>query len=157
MRKRRTQPPHAPPQAPPRHGTRWPSWFKANRCIGGARRDRYDRAISQVKVIHGRCGLLDVGRVRVHTWPNNVARAHELLVAGAKARIANKGHWALPAYRVILPFEAKVAPHFAVMEGWVRKVFADRGPLWLDFAEGGTEVKLPWSGTSSPRTAASLA
>ena len=114
---------------------------------GGARRDRYDRAIAQVKVIHGGMwvekALLDAGRVRVHTWPDNVALAHDLLVFEAKARIANKGLWALPDYRVILPSEAKGAPHFAVMEGRVSKVFADRGPLWLDFAEGGTEVKVP--------------
>lgn len=114
---------------------------------GGARRDRYDRAIAQVKVKRGEVwvqrALLDAGRVRVHTWPDNVALAHSLLVAEAKARIASKGLWALPDYRVILPSEARGAPRFMIVEGRVAKVSADRGPLWIDFAEGGVEVKVP--------------
>jgi micrococcal nuclease len=120
---------------------------------GGARRDRYDRAIAQVKVQHGgvwaQRALLAAGRVRVHTWPDNVALAHTLLVAEAKARIANTGLWALPAYRVILPSEARGAPRFTIVEGRVAKVSADRGPLWLDFAEPGVEVKVPADARSS--------
>jgi endonuclease YncB( thermonuclease family) len=120
---------------------------------GGAHRDRYDRAIAQVKVLKGGAwvqkALLDDGRVRVHTWPDNAALAHSLLTAEAKARMAGKGLWALPDYRIMLPSEAKGAPRFAVLEGRVSKISADRGPLWLDFAEGGVEAKIPAGARSS--------
>ncbi len=114
---------------------------------GGARRDRYGRAIAQVRV--GRRGvwvqdaLLKAGQVRVHTWPDNSALAGTMLAAEARARIANRGLWALPAYRVLLPSEAAAAQGFTVIEGRVAQVSAKPGPVWLDFAEGGTAIVVP--------------
>jgi micrococcal nuclease len=114
---------------------------------GGARRDRYGRAIAQLRVArHGvwvQDALLKGGEVRVHTWPDNTALARDMLAAEAGARIANKGLWAMPAYRVLLPPEATTTTGFAVVEGRVAQVSAKPGPVWLDFAEGGTAILAP--------------
>lgn len=114
---------------------------------GGAHRDHYGRAIAQVRMArHGvwlEEALLKAGRVRVHTWPDNMALVHPMLTAEARARTANTGLWALPAYRVLLPSEADRAGRFTVMEGRVAKVTATAGPEWLDFAEGGAAARIP--------------
>ena len=114
---------------------------------GGARRDRYGRAIAQVRL--GRHGvwvqdaLLRAGEVRVHTWPDNSALAGITLAAEARARIANKGLWAMPPYRVLLPSEAAAVTGFTIIEGRVARASAKPGSVWLDFAEGGTAILVP--------------
>jgi micrococcal nuclease len=114
---------------------------------GGARRDRYGRAIAQVRVQRHRVwvqdALLKAGQVRVHTWPDNSALARVMLTAEARARAANKGLWAMPAYRVLLPSEAAAAQGFTVIEGRVAQVSDKPGPVWVDFAEGGTAILVP--------------
>ena len=114
---------------------------------GGARRDRYGRAIAQVRVGRSRLWvqevLLKAGDVRVHTWPDNSALADVMLRDEARARVAGKGLWAMPAYRVLLPSEAGGATGFTVIEGRVVQASAKPGPVWLDFAEGGTAIMAP--------------
>jgi micrococcal nuclease len=113
---------------------------------GGARRDRYGRAIAQVRVHSHRVwvqdALLQAGLVRVHTWPDNSALAGTMLTAEARARAANKGLWAMPDYRVLLPSEAAAAHGFAVIEGRVARV-STPGAVWVDFVEGGTSIVVP--------------
>jgi micrococcal nuclease len=124
---------------------------------GGAHRDRYDRAIAQVRTVSHRAwvqrSLLEAGRVRVHTWPDNSALVRPLLSVEARARQAGKGLWALPAYRVLLPSEAATARGFTIIEGRVARVSPRPGVVWLDFAEGGTAILVP----SAARTDFNLA
>jgi micrococcal nuclease len=114
---------------------------------GGAHRDRYDRAIAQVRAKPHHAwvqrSLLEAGRVRVHTWPDNAALARPLLSAEARARVAKTGLWALPIYRVMLPSEAAAAQGFTIVEGRVARVSEKSGPVWLDFAEGGPAILIP--------------
>jgi micrococcal nuclease len=114
---------------------------------GGAHRDRYDRAIAQVRTQRHHAwvqrALLEAGRVRVHTWPDNAALVRPLLSAEAGARMAKRGVWALPAYQVRLPSEAAAAQGFTIMEGRVARITEKPGLVWLDFAEGGTAILVP--------------
>ena len=91
---------------------------------GGARQDAYGRALAHLKLIRGGAwveqALLQAGDVRVHTWPDNRALARPMLDAEARARLAKRGLWALPAYQVRLPDEAAARPFgFQVVEGRV--------------------------------------
>ena len=91
---------------------------------GGARRDRYGRALAQVQLKRGggwvEQVLLKQGAVRMRTWADNRAMAAPMLEAEAYARNRKLGLWALPAYRVLLPGEASGAQGFAVVEARVR-------------------------------------
>ena len=93
---------------------------------GGARRDRYGRAIAQVTLRRGgtwlQQALLRSGAVRVHTWPDNRALAGVLLEDEAYARNHQIGLWKLPAYRVLLPGEATDTSGFQVVEARVRSL-----------------------------------
>ena len=93
---------------------------------GGARRDRYGRALAQVKLLQGgrwiQEALLRQGAVRARTWPDNRALAAPLLEAEAHARNRSLGLWTLPAYRVLLPGEASGAGGFEIVEARVRSL-----------------------------------
>lgn len=105
---------------------------------GGERRDRYGRALAQVRRRSDRLwvqgAMLRDGAARVRTYPDNRAMTRAMLHAEARARIAGRGLWALPAYRVLLPGE--VAPHasgYLLIEGRARPT----GPL--EFRLAGNE------------------
>ena len=92
---------------------------------GGARRDRYGRALAHLQLKHGGWVeqiLLRQGAVRARTWPDNRAMAAPMLEAEAYARNRKLGLWALPVYRVLLPGEASSATGFAVVEARVRSL-----------------------------------
>jgi endonuclease YncB( thermonuclease family) len=97
---------------------------------GGARRDRYGRALAQVKLVKGgrwvEGALLRQGAVRARTWADNRALAGPMLDAEAYARNRSRGLWKLPAYRVLLPGEAGGADGFQILEARVRGL--DAGP-----------------------------
>ena len=97
---------------------------------GGARRDRYGRALAQVTRkaddLWIEKALLRAGAVRARTWADNRAMACPMLEAEAYARNRKRGLWALPAYRVLIPPEALAAYGFQIVEGRVRRVEPDR-------------------------------
>jgi micrococcal nuclease len=105
---------------------------------GGARRDRYGRALAQVRIQGGgwlERALLRAGAVRARTWADNRAMAGPMLEAEAYARNRRLGLWSLPAYRVLIPREAREADGFQVVEGRVRRL-AGGADVILDFGDG---------------------
>lgn len=101
---------------------------------GGARRDRYGRALAQVKIIGSNVWiervLLRQGAARVRTWADNRAMAAAMLEDEAYARNRSLGLWRLPDYRVMLPQEALAARGFQIVEGPPARVEAgEDGPL----------------------------
>ncbi len=106
---------------------------------GGARRDRYGRALAQVRVAHGAWleqVLLRAGDVRERTWSDNRAMAAAMLEAEAYARNRRRGLWGLADYRVLIPAEAFGADGFQVLEGRLRRVDPDRDGAVLVFDNG---------------------
>ncbi len=106
---------------------------------GGARRDRYGRALAQVKLSRGGAwveeDLLRTGAVRARTWADNRAMAGEMLEAEAWARNRKKGLWALPAYKVLVPWETANAFGFQIVEGRVRRTGQTAEGPSLDFSD----------------------
>ncbi|MGZ3273488.1 MAG: thermonuclease family protein [Caulobacteraceae bacterium] len=114
---------------------------------GGARQDAYGRALAHLKLARGGAwiekALLEAGDVRVHTWPDNRALARPMLDAEARARLAKRGLWALPAYQVRLPDEAAARPFgFQVVEGRVVSAAERGGAVRVDL-ERWVEAEVP--------------
>ena len=114
---------------------------------GGARQDAYGRALAHLKLTGGGAWiektLLEAGDARVRTWPDNRALARPMLDAEARARLARRGLWALPAYQVRLPDEAAAQPFgFQVVEGRVVSAAERGGALRLDL-ERWVEAEVP--------------
>jgi micrococcal nuclease len=91
---------------------------------GGALEDPFGRRLAHVRLIKGRVWaqgeLLEAGAVRARTFADNRAMAKPMFDAEARARIAGRGLWALPVYRVKLP--AEIGPRdrgFQIVEGRV--------------------------------------
>lgn len=97
---------------------------------GGLSRDPYDRAIAHViatdelgRKIWANGFQIRQGCARVRTWPDNAARASELLALEAEARAASRGLWATPYYALRRPQEmGESAGRFALVEGRARVV-----------------------------------
>ncbi|HEY4030224.1 MAG TPA: thermonuclease family protein [Caulobacteraceae bacterium] len=114
---------------------------------GGARQDAYGRALAHLKLAKGGAWvekvLLEDGDARVHTWPDNRALARPMLDAEARARVARRGLWGLPAYQVRLPDEAAARPFgFQVVEGRVTSAAERDGAVRLDI-ERWVEAEVP--------------
>ncbi len=110
---------------------------------GGARRDRYGRALAQVKIVGADVWLervlLRQGMVRVRTWSDNRAMASAMLEDEAYARNRGLGLWRVPDYRVLLPAETAGARGFQIVEGRaVRVQGGEDGPSLL-FGQGSGE------------------
>lgn len=105
---------------------------------GGARRDRYGRALAQVKLRNGgrwiERELLRAGAVRARTWSDNRAMAAAMLEDEAYARNRKLGLWALPAYQVLIPQEAPAKDGFQIVEGRLRQItpFGDGAQVRMD-------------------------
>jgi len=93
---------------------------------GGAARDPFGRRVAHLRVSKGRKWvegeMLEAGAARVRTFPDNRALAAGMLEREAQARAAERGLWALPAYQVRLPSEARLAHGFHIVEGRVMAV-----------------------------------
>jgi endonuclease YncB( thermonuclease family) len=91
--------------------------------------------------------LVSQGFVRVRTRRENRARAEALLAAEARARAAQRGLWALRAYRVrnaaALAEDAEDLPRscgrgpFLLVEGRVRQASVSDSRVYLNFGEPG--------------------
>jgi micrococcal nuclease len=105
---------------------------------GGARRDARGRALAQVRLTDTRQWvegtiLLD-GWARVRTFPDNRALDRPMLEDEARARIGQRGLWALKSYEVRLPEE--MTPDirgYQIVEGRVAAVTPTHGGVYLDF------------------------
>src|SRR6201996_1951196 len=114
---------------------------------GGARQDAYGRTLAHLKLARGGAwvekALLEAGDARVHTWPDNRALARPMLDAEARARLARRGLWALPAYQVRLPDEAAARPFgFQLVEGRVVSAADRDGAVQVDL-ERWVEAEVP--------------
>lgn len=113
---------------------------------GGARRDRYDRALAHLRLSKGRVWvqgeMLKTGSVRVRTWADNRALATEMLEVEARARRKSAGLWALDDYRVRLPGETRGASGFQIVEGRVARVARSGTRTYLDFSQGGLSAEV---------------
>jgi endonuclease YncB( thermonuclease family) len=114
---------------------------------GGARQDAYGRALAHLKLAKGGTwveqALLKAGDVRVHTYADNRALAKPMLDDEARARMAKRGLWALPAYEVRLPDEAAAKPFgFQLVEGRVVSAAERDGAVRLSL-ERWVEAEVP--------------
>lgn len=99
---------------------------------GGLTRDGYDRALAHVIVSDEAGGrvwlnglMIRSGAARVRTWPDNSARARQLLELEAAARAAGRGLWGLSRYRILTPREAGSAAGFIIVEGAFTTAFGE--------------------------------
>ncbi len=113
---------------------------KVQLLYGGARRDRYQRALAQVKLTKGgewvEALLLRKGSVRARTWADNRAMASQMLEDEAYARNRGLGIWALKDYRVLTPPETETRTGFQIVEGKVLGVGAEETGESLQFQRG---------------------
>ncbi len=113
---------------------------KVQLLYGGARRDRYQRALAQVKLasngdwVEG--VLLRKGAVRARTWADNRAMAGKMLEDEAYARNRGLGLWALKDYRVLAPPETETRTGFQIVEGRVLGLGAAETGEALQFQRG---------------------
>jgi len=103
----------------------------------GARYDRHRRLLAQATVADGpwlQGALLEAGLARVETFADNRARAAEMLAIEAAARMAGRGLWADPRFRVLEADAAELpADGYHLVEGRVTKVVERRDRIYLDF------------------------
>ncbi len=111
---------------------------------GGAKRDRYKRALAQVHVLDD-AGAPDIwvqeemirlGMGRVYTWPDTYQDTAKLYAAETEARAAGRGIWALPYYAVRKPDPDPLAQDvdsFQLVEGIVTSVADIRGTVYVNF------------------------
>lgn len=107
---------------------------------GGARRDRYGRAVAHPVRDDGlwlQGAMLRAGLARVRTLADNRALATEMYAAERAARAARRGIWSHPRYRVRAPDDLDDAiDSFRIVEG--RTVAATRsrgGRIYLNFGD----------------------
>lgn len=113
---------------------------------GGLKRDRYARALAQVRRDKGRVWLqgelLRQGLARVRTYADNRAMAAEMLEAEAEARRAGRGLWSLAEMKVLLPAECAGRSGFQIIEGRVTRVIQDGQDIALSL-DGVLPVQVP--------------
>ena len=112
-------------------------------AYGGARRDRYERALAQVYVdaeageIWLQEALVSAGAARVMPYPDNHAAAVSLYVLEREARAEGLGLWADSEYGVRDTHPDGLAQHYAsvqIVEGRVLQTAQTRsGRIYLNF------------------------
>jgi endonuclease YncB( thermonuclease family) len=111
---------------------------------GGDMRDRYERALAQVKTLtpQGQPGLwiqqemVRRGLARVYTWPDEQIDATDLYAAERVARAQGMGLWSDPAYAVRTPDPNTLAQDvdsLQIVEGIVTSTADIRGRAYLNF------------------------
>ena len=117
---------------------------------GGAPQDPLGRTVAQMREARTRRWiegeLQRAGAVRVRTYADNRAMARDMLIEEARARIARRGLWARPDYRVRLPGEVGSGERgLVVVEGRIAAAVRDGGRMRLAFAEapGGLVAEIP--------------
>jgi endonuclease YncB( thermonuclease family) len=104
---------------------------------GGARRDRYGRALAHLYDEDGRWLqglLLAEGMARVYSFRDNRALVAEMLALERAARAGRRGIWRHPYYRVLEPeAAADRLDSFQLVEGAVVQAALVKGRLFLNF------------------------
>lgn len=111
---------------------------------GGAGHDPFGRRVAHLRLVKGRKWvqgeMLEAGAGRVRTFADNRALAASMLEHEARARTARRGLWALKAYEVALPWEAR-RRGFQIVEGRVAAVRRFGEGFELDLR--GLKVEIP--------------
>jgi len=106
---------------------------------GGARRDRYDRALAHLQRADGlwlQEEMLDRGMARVYSFADNRAVVPRLLAIERAARRRGLGIWAHPYYRIRDPARLmRDIGSFQLVEGRVLSAAKVRGRLYFNFGE----------------------
>ena len=118
----------------------------------GRRIDRHGRLLAHLSDADGRWiqgVLLARGMARVYTFPDNRARAAEMLSRERQARAARRGIWGHPFYRVLTPDRTgRFTNTFQLVEGRVLAAALVRGRGYLNF---GPDWKTDFTVTVAPR------
>lgn len=108
-------------------------------AYGGARQDRYQRLLAHLfragddLWVQGE--MLRRGLARVYSFPDNRAAVPEMLALEREARMARRGIWAHPYYRILDHREAgSHIDSFQLVEGTVFKAERKGARLYLNFA-----------------------
>ncbi|MEE9347103.1 MAG: thermonuclease family protein [Robiginitomaculum sp.] len=111
---------------------------------GGARRDRYKRALAQVytldaagnKDVWAQQEMVKLGMARVYTWPDTYQDTAKLYAAEREARAAGRGIWADDYYAIRGPSPDDLAQDvdsFQLVEGIITSAANVRGMTYLNF------------------------
>lgn len=105
----------------------------------GRKIDRHGRLLAHLTTEDGtwvQGELLRDGMARVYTFPDNRARATEMLAFEKAARAARRGIWALSYYRIRTDDDlGRVIGTFQIIEGTVIKAAVVRGRAYLNFGQ----------------------
>ena len=103
----------------------------------GAIRDRYDRLLAHLERDDGlwvQGALLTAGLVRVYTFPDNRARAVQMLEREQEARLHLRGLWQHPDYAIRqLEQTYDDIDTFQIVEGTIYKATKVRSRIYLNF------------------------
>jgi endonuclease YncB( thermonuclease family) len=106
---------------------------------GGARTDRYGRALAHLHDTEGtwiQGAMLRQGMARVYTFADNTALAADMLALEQEARAARRGIWDHPFYAIRDQLQAgRYTDSFQLVEGRVLQVATVRGRTYLNFGE----------------------
>lgn len=111
---------------------------------GGARRDRYDRALAQIFTLDDKGAkgtwlqeeMVRLGMARVYTWPDTFQDSEKLYAAEIKARDAKRGIWNNDYYRIRRPdpdLLAQDIDSYQIVQGIVTSTADVRGQIYLNF------------------------
>ena len=92
--------------------------------------------------------MISAGMARVYTWSDNRACAAELIAREGAARMAKRGIWALPHYRIrsVNELDDEIDT-FQIVEGEVVSADESRGRAFLNF---GRDYKTDFTVTIAP-------
>ena len=103
----------------------------------GADRDRYGRLLAHLERDDGlwvQGALLTAGLVRVYTFPDNRARAAEMLALEQEARLHLRGLWQHPDYAIRQPEQTyDDIDTFQIVEGTVYQATKVRSRIYVNF------------------------
>ena len=110
---------------------------------GGRRTDRHGRRLAHLHLIGApddglwvQGALLSRGMARVYSFFDNRALVAEMLARERSARVAHRGIWDHPYYRILNPAESvRFIGSFQLVEGRVRRVAKVRGRTYLNFGD----------------------
>ena len=105
----------------------------------GRKNDRHGRLLAHLKTPEGtwvQGALLRDGMARVYTFPDNRARAAEMLELEQVARAERRGIWALAYYRIRNPSDLRQdMGSFQLIEATVKDTAVVRGRAYLNFGQ----------------------
>lgn len=114
---------------------------------GGAKRDRYERALAHVRLDKGRVWsnglMLQQGLARVRTYSDNRALAGDMLEREAEARREEKGLWSQPGFGVLLPSECAGRGGFQIIEGRAGEPEAQGSDVAIALDGGAVRAVIP--------------